>query len=59
MHVKYFFLFFLFLNKGKKIENEKTKQAVMVHILNDLTGLKWDMQSVSNKLLQMNSNRFD
>lgn len=38
---------------------KKTKQAVMVHILNDLTGIKWDMQSVSNKLLQMNSNLFD
>lgn len=56
MHVKAFsFLFFKQKKKGMKI----TKQAVMVRILNDLTGLKWDMQSVSNKLLQINSNLFD
>lgn len=31
----------------------------MVKMTNDLTGLKWDMLFVGNKLFQMNSNLFD
>lgn len=48
MHVK------ALKNKRVKKENQQQKlkkQAVMVKMTNDLTGLKWDMLFFSNKLI--------